>query len=54
MSFAYSNIFNRAVNHGNPDAAKTLKGFQRRCGVVREAIKEAKKQYDDDLRKLGE
>ncbi len=54
MAFTYARIFSNAVNRGDPDTAKTLKAFQKRCGIIREAVKEAKRQYDADLHRLGE
>ena len=50
----YQNIFEAARRGGNPDQAKTLKGFQRRSAIVRAALQEAEKKYLADLNELGE
>ncbi|MBR4549242.1 MAG: hypothetical protein IKO83_04905 [Oscillospiraceae bacterium] len=50
----YSRIYIAAINKGHPDTDKTLKAFQRRCGVVREALREAKRQYDADLAEVDD
>lgn len=47
-------LYIRAINTGTPDKAKTLKAFQRRAIITREALKLASEQYQADLKELGE
>ena len=50
----YKTLFSRVINTGSPDASKTLKGFQKRAAVTREAVKLAHEQYQRDLDELAQ
>ena len=55
MNFTdYSKLFSRSINAGNPDKSKTLKGFQKRCNITRDAIDTLKEQHDKDIKELRE